>query len=253
MDLFYEVQGKGTGSPILMIHSGGVDSRTWKNLAPALAESHQVITFDGRGTGHSPAPHAPMNIVEDMKSLLDHLNLASAVLIGHSMGGQAATEFALKYPEMTDRLILIAPALSGFSFSKAYTDWVMEVNSFAPDYVKMTEFSLQGPPYRVTMSGPHRDFFSEMHLQYMKRVFTEWRSFELIWPETPAIERLEQLRAETLFIEGTCDWEDISLIADEFKRVPSFRHIRIEGGDHMMMLTHGGEIAGHIKRFLTSS
>lgn len=251
MDLFYEVQG--TGSPILMIHSGGVDSRTWKYIAPALAVTRQVITFDGRGTGRSPAPIAPMNIVEDIKNLLDHLNLASAVLIGHSMGGQAATEFALKYPGMTDKLILIAPSLSGFAFSKPYTDWTMEVHSLAPNYVKMTEFSLQGLPYRVTMSSPQRDFFADMHLQYMKRVFTEWKSFELIWPETPAIERLEQLEAPTLFIEGTCDWEDISLIAGEFKRAPSFRHVRIEGGDHMMMLTHGDEIAGHIKQYLTSS
>lgn len=47
--------------------------------------------------------------------------------------------------------------------------------------------------------------------------------------------------------------EDISLIAGEFKRAPSFRHVRIEGGDHMMMLTHGDEIAGHIKQYLTSS
>ncbi|EGL16967.1 MULTISPECIES: alpha/beta hydrolase [unclassified Paenibacillus] len=248
MDLYYEVQGKG--APVVLIHSPGVDSREWKFIAPILAQSFQVITFDGRGTGKSPAPTDPANLVEDLKRLLDHLNIGQAALIGHSMGGQAAADFALTYPSMVSRLILLAPSLSGFPYSKEFTEWLAQVNSFAPDLDKMIGTSLAGPNYRVVMSSPQRDFLIEMHTDYMRRVFTEWKSFEVNWPQPPAIERLEEISAPTLFLQGTVEWGDMERVAEEYKRVPSCKIIRIEGADHMLTLTHPAETAGSIEQFL---
>ncbi|MFS0838890.1 alpha/beta fold hydrolase [Paenibacillus sp. 1P03SA] len=248
MDLYYEVAGEGV--PVVLIHSPGVDSREWKFIAPILARSFQVITFDGRGTGKSPALTAPADLVEDLRRLLQHLNIRQAVLVGHSMGGQAAAEFALSYPSMVSRLVLLAPSLTGFPYSEAFTQWMAAVNSFAPDLGKMIDYSLSGPNYRVTMASPQRDFLIEMHTDYMRKVFTEWKSFEVNWPQPPAIERLEKISADTLFIQGTVEWEDMDRVAEEYQRVPSFKHIRIEGADHMLTLTHPAEIAGFIGQFL---
>ncbi|MEC0246409.1 alpha/beta hydrolase [Paenibacillus chitinolyticus] len=248
MDLYYEIQGKG--APVVLIHSPGVDSREWKFIAPILAQSFQVITFDGRGTGKSPAPTDPINLVEDLKRLLEHLNVGQAVLIGHSMGGQAAADFALTYPSMVSRLILLAPALTGFPYSEAFTQWMAQVNSFAPDLGKMIDYSLAGPNYRVVMSSPQRDFLIEMHTDYMRKVFTEWKCFEVNWPQPPAIERLEEIAAPTLFLHGTVEWGDMEGVAEQYKRVPSCEIIRIEGADHMLTLTHPAETAGYIEQFL---
>ncbi|MCY9590400.1 alpha/beta hydrolase [Paenibacillus chitinolyticus] len=248
MDLFYEVKGEGT--PLVFIHSPGVDSREWKFIAPILAQSFQVITFDGRGTGKSPAPTAPANLVEDLKRLLHHLNIEQAVLVGHSMGGQAAADFALTYPSMVSRLILLSPSLSGFPYSKEFTEWIAQVNSLAPDLDKMIDTSLAGPNYRVVMSSPQRDFLIEMHTDYMRKVFTEWKSFEVNWPQPPAMERLEEISAPTLFLQGTVEWGDMERVAEEYKRVPSCKFIRIEGADHMLTLTHPAETAGYIEQFL---
>ena len=71
-----------------MVHSPGVDSREWNFIAPILAKFYKVITFDGRGTGRSPAPEKPLNLVEDIKTLLDHLDIERAILIGHSRSCQ---------------------------------------------------------------------------------------------------------------------------------------------------------------------
>ena len=68
-----------------------------------------------------------------------------------------------------------------------------------------------------------------MHTLYMTRVFSEWKSFEVIWPMPPAIERLEELLAGTLFIQGTVEWEDMQRIAEQFKRVQDIRFEVIEG------------------------
>jgi pimeloyl-ACP methyl ester carboxylesterase len=97
MDLHYEVQGKGEA--VVLIHSGGADLRDWELIAPQLAQTYQVITFDGRGAGQSPPLLEPANYVEDLRQLLDHLHLDRVILVGHSIGGQIATDFALAYPD----------------------------------------------------------------------------------------------------------------------------------------------------------
>ncbi|WP_068620288.1 alpha/beta fold hydrolase [Paenibacillus tuaregi] len=248
MDLFYEIQGEGL--PLVMLHSPGVDSREWKYVAPRLAQTYKVITFDGRGTGHSPAPQTPINLVEDLRMLLEHLGLERVTLIGHSMGGQAVTDFTLTYPSMVERLVVVAPWLTGFVPSPEYTGWMESVNSAAPDVSRLVELSLAGPNYRITMAGPHRDFLREMTTQYMTRVFTEWKSFEVIWPEPPAIERLESIAVRTMFIHGTVEWPEMFKIAEQFKRIPAIRFVEMDRADHMLTLTHADELARHIDDFI---
>lgn len=124
MDLYYEVNGNG--HPVVLLHSGGTDLRDWAFVAPLLARDYKVVAFDGRGTGKSPAPLKNANYVEDLLSLLDHLELEKATLIGHSIGGQIATEFALNYPERVSNLVLIAPSLSGFNYSQEFNAFILQ-------------------------------------------------------------------------------------------------------------------------------
>ncbi|KWX85404.1 hydrolase [Paenibacillus riograndensis] len=248
MDLFYEIEGDG--SPIVMIHSGGVDSRVWRYMVPELARSFKVITFDGRGTGRSPAMLEPTSLVEDLRKLLEHLGLERVTLVGHSMGGQVATDFTLSYPSMVEQLVVLAPSLTGYVYSQEFTNYMTSVNAAAPDISKLVELSLAGPVYQATMASPHRSFLSEMYVHYMTRVFTEWRSFEVLWPEPPSIERLETIVASTLFIQGTIEWPDMYNIAEHFKRVPAIRFAEIKGADHMLVLTHAEQLANCIQQFV---
>ncbi|NMO97100.1 alpha/beta fold hydrolase [Paenibacillus lemnae] len=71
MDLSYSTYG--SGSVMVLIHSGEVDSRVWLELIPLLARTYRVVIFDARGTGFSPAPSEPINLVADLLGLLDHL------------------------------------------------------------------------------------------------------------------------------------------------------------------------------------
>lgn len=129
LDLHYEVHGNG--KPVVLVHSGGADMRDWGYLVPLLSENFYVIAFDGRGAGRSPSPVQPPNYVEDLLSLLDHLNISQAAVIGHSMGGRIATEFAIHYPERVSELIVIAPALSGFPYSEEMQTYMLRVSAAA--------------------------------------------------------------------------------------------------------------------------
>ncbi|HEY9639978.1 MAG TPA: alpha/beta fold hydrolase [Coleofasciculaceae cyanobacterium] len=143
MDLHYEIQGQGEA--VILLHSGGADLRDWQLIVPQLAQTYQVIAFDGRGAGQSPPLLAPAHYVEDLRKLLDHLNLDRAILIGHSIGGQIATDFALADPDRVTKLVLIAPGLSGFQFSPTVQHWFAQIKAAAPDVKQMVNRMLEHP------------------------------------------------------------------------------------------------------------
>jgi pimeloyl-ACP methyl ester carboxylesterase len=247
MDLYYEIHGQG--EPIVLLHSGGADLRDWQFIAPQLAQNYRVINFDGRGAGKSPPLLEPANYVEELKNLLDHLQIERAVLVGHSIGGQIATDFALAYPDRLSRLVLVAPGLSGHQFSPEIQEWFGQVWAAAPDTEKMTQISLSQCPYRVVMSSPQRDLMAAMTEHNIKRSL-EWKTTEMHWAQPPTIDRLHELQTKTLFIIGTQDMADNLHTAELFEQVPNIRFDWIEGADHMPTLTHPDRVVASISAFL---
>ncbi len=247
MDLYYEV--KGEGHPVVLIHSGGADLRDWKYVFPVLANDYKVIAYDGRGAGKSPTPTEDVNCVEDLKALLDHLKISKPTIVGHSMGGQIAADFALEYPESISGLILIAPSLSGFNYSTEFLTYMNKINEAAPDIDKMIEISQSAPLYQVVQSSPHKKLTETMLRHHINRAF-KWPAFNMIWPDPPAAERLEELTAKTLIIIGTEEFPDNLRVAEYFHQHANAKVIEIAGSDHMVTLTHPDTICHHITSFI---
>jgi pimeloyl-ACP methyl ester carboxylesterase len=248
MDLYYEIHGQG--EPIALLHSGGADLRDWQFIAPQLAQNYRVIAFDGRGAGKSPPLLEPANFVEDLKNLLDRLQIERAILVGHSIGGQIATDFALAYPDRVSKLVLVAPGLSGHRFSPAVEEWFGQVWAAAPDAEKMTQISLSQCVYSVVMSSPQQDLMAAMTRHNIERAL-EWKTAQMQWAQPPTIERLHELQTKTLFIIGTQDMADNLHTAQLFQQLPNIRFDRIEGADHMPTLTHPDRIVRSISAFLS--
>ena len=66
--LHYEITGEG--SPVVLLHEGIVDSRSWSKVVPLLAPHHTVVTYDQRGYGRSPRPDGPYSLVDDLAWVL---------------------------------------------------------------------------------------------------------------------------------------------------------------------------------------
>ncbi|MFD3656391.1 alpha/beta fold hydrolase [Streptomyces sp. NPDC058620] len=101
----------GEGPAILLIHGIGDSSATWANLIPELARNHTVIAPDLLGHGASAKPRADYSVAgyaNGMRDLLGVLGIERATLVGHSLGGGVAMQFAYQFPERTDRLILVS-------------------------------------------------------------------------------------------------------------------------------------------------
>lgn len=247
MNLYYEVSGNG--KPIVFIHSGGADLREWTYLAPLLSQRYQAITYDGRGAGISPDPTGDVSCVEDVKSLLDHLEIKKATVVGRSMGGQIATDFALEYPERVDKLILLAPALTGFPYSDQFIEYMNSITAAAPDIDQMIEVSQSAPLYRVVQASPQRELTEKMLRHHIQRTFN-WPSFELIWPEPPAFERLAELKPDTLFLIGTEESADSLRVKEYFRECTNAQIISISGADHMLTLTHPHKLYQQMTKFM---
>jgi len=248
LDLHFEISGNG--HPVVLIHSGGTDLRLWTFISPLLAKNYQVIAFDGRGAGKSPSPLKDTNYVEELLALMEHLKLIEATIIGHSMGGQIATDFALNYPERVSKLIVIAPSLTGFPYSSEFADYHSKVAEAAPNVEKMLEVAINSPTYQVVKNSPQKDLNVQMLRQHFGRML-EWPADNnIIWPQPPAIERLEELNTETLFIIGDQDLADNYRVADCFRKVSNIRFIEMQDGDHLLPLTHFETIVQEITGFL---
>lgn len=98
----------GTGPPVVLLHAGGQDLASWDAQVAPLARRLRVIRVDARGHGRSTAPPGPVSPAEDLARILDHLGVSRASLVGVSMGGGAAFEFALQHPQRVERLVLVS-------------------------------------------------------------------------------------------------------------------------------------------------
>ena len=102
IDLAYDLRGSG-GDPVVLVHGSLVDRHSWDLVAPALAHSLEVVTYDRRGHGESamaPRPHPVRDDAADLAALLESLNTFPAHVIAHSYGGAVALRLAIDRPEM---------------------------------------------------------------------------------------------------------------------------------------------------------
>ncbi|MFI5889846.1 alpha/beta fold hydrolase [Actinoplanes sp. NPDC051513] len=101
----------GAGEPLLLIHGLGGTRQTWNQVLDDLAATHTVIAPDLPGHGDSDAPAGDYSLgalAASLRDLLVVLGHPSATVVGHSLGGGVALQFAYQFPERTDRLVLIS-------------------------------------------------------------------------------------------------------------------------------------------------
>ncbi|MFX1316597.1 MAG: alpha/beta fold hydrolase [Promethearchaeota archaeon] len=108
INICYEVFGEK--DPIILVHGFGARKEGFKCQIPALSKDFKVITFDNRGAGKTERvnkPYTMETLADDIRGLLDFLEIKKTHILGTSMGGLIAQQFVLKYPEYVDKLVLI--------------------------------------------------------------------------------------------------------------------------------------------------
>tara|TARA_B110000027_G_scaffold123060_1_gene138541 strand:+ start:692 stop:1465 length:774 start_codon:yes stop_codon:yes gene_type:complete len=106
----------GSGLPLIILHGVFGSSDNWKTLANQLKGTFEVYLVDQRN--HGLSPHSDdfnyQVMTHDLKELLDDEQVEKCILLGHSMGGKTAMNFAVKYPEKIIKLIIVDIAPKGY-------------------------------------------------------------------------------------------------------------------------------------------
>lgn len=109
IQMYYEIHGEG--KPLVLIGGLASDLSEMESISHWLAQKYRVMVFDNRGAGRTEKPDMPYSIAmmtTDMEELLKALAIERASILGISMGGRIALEFALRYPERVEKLILVS-------------------------------------------------------------------------------------------------------------------------------------------------
>jgi pimeloyl-ACP methyl ester carboxylesterase len=100
----------GSGPVVLLIHGIGDNSTTWSTVQTKLAQRFTVIAPDLLGHGKSDKPRADYSVAayaNGMRDLLSVLDIERVTVVGHSLGGGVAMQFAYQFPQLVDRLVLV--------------------------------------------------------------------------------------------------------------------------------------------------
>jgi pimeloyl-ACP methyl ester carboxylesterase len=100
----------GSGPAVLLIHGIGDNSTTWEAVQAKLAQRFTVIAVDLLGHGQSDKPRADYSVAayaNGMRDLLSVLDIERVTVIGHSLGGGVAMQFAYQFPQLVERLVLV--------------------------------------------------------------------------------------------------------------------------------------------------
>lgn len=107
MKLFFREYGQG--KPMIILHGLFGSSDNWLTQAKLFSGSYKVYTIDQRNHGQSPHDDTfdYLSMVSDLAEFIQDHSIVDPIVIGHSMGGKTAMNFALKHPEKIDRLIVV--------------------------------------------------------------------------------------------------------------------------------------------------
>ena len=129
MDIQLNYIEQGQGQPLILLHGNGEDSSYFVHQISHFSNKYRIIAIDTRGHGKSPRGDKPFTIKQFAEDLYDFMNekgIAKAILLGFSDGGNIALEFALKYPEKVDKMIVDGANLFPSGVKPLY-QWPIEI------------------------------------------------------------------------------------------------------------------------------
>lgn len=233
--LYYE--SAGAGQALVFVHGFTLDTRMWDDQFLPLAQRCRAIRYDMRGFGQSTDPtEQAYSHVEDLRALLDYLEIPQAHLVGLSKGGAVALDFALTYPQRVRALALLDTVLGGFSWSAAASarDGLVWQRAHEGGIPAAKESWLAHPLFAPALRQPAvAARLAQIIHDYSGWHFVNHNPEQGIEP--PAAQRLSELRMPVLAMAGEQDIPDFLQITELIcQQLPQARRVILPGVGHMV-------------------
>ncbi len=238
------------GPAVVLIHGHSVDLRLWDEQVPALSDAgYRVIRYDVRGHGRSMAPptgYTWEDYSADLGDLLDRLNverpaaeslaLDAAHIVGLSMGGGIALQFALDFPARVLSLTLVDSTLPGFTYSEQFSRQIEELVAAVRAEGPRAAFErlwLTHPLFDGIRRFPDR--FQRVREMVLAYPAADYREGALPADYAPTVaDRLHEINAPALVVVGESDIPDFRLTADLLaENLPNARKLVLPDCGHV--------------------
>jgi 3-oxoadipate enol-lactonase len=249
------VRDEGQGEAFLLAHGMWCAGHMFDPMVADLSATHRVITPDLRAHGKSGVPRASWSlgdIAEDYLRILDALHVDRVILGGYSMGGMAAVQFALKYPERLSALILMCTSGSAEPWFRR-----RELDALA------AAVAVAGAPHWLALQAAYGVFTADFR-RSAAEVVEQWtdqveamsrralvQSVHAVGSRPSLEDRLGEITTPTLVLAGQRDWHlssGHSVVLS--KKIPGAELALLPGVGHGLPIERPGETVKLIRLFL---
>lgn len=254
IDIDYSLDGDGSET-VVLVNGLADEKETWAYQTPALLEAgYRVLTFDNRGVGATSKPAGPYSselLADDTKALVDELGISAFHLMGVSMGGMIAQEYALKYGhDLTSLTLACTYAAPGPFCSRMFATWqdmapVLGVPFVMRD-VTLWAFTLEFFRTRQEELGEF-----EKAMQYMNMPTAAYLAQLAVIQAHDATERLGQLALPTLVLAGEQDILIPTALSHDLHELIPLSQWRTVAGGHGCVWEHPDDFNAAFVSFLS--
>ncbi|GAB7051499.1 alpha/beta fold hydrolase [Catenuloplanes indicus] len=244
----------GAGRDLVLLHGGGLDASMWDGQFEALAVDHRVTRYDARSHGRSTAARGDYHAYDDLAAVLRWVGAERPVLVGLSLGGRTAIDFALAYPDVPLTLVLVSTGVSGMTFTDPFTLECQRAQAEAAaraDAEAFVEALL-----RAWVDGPHRaprDVPVAMRERCAAMVRDGLVRLSVTatgrMVEVGAADRLAELPRPLLTMVGALDTTDIRRVSDELA-AHGAEQVVIDGAAHTVNMDRPDAFLAALRTFL---
>ena len=246
----------GAGPPVVLLHGGGLDHRSWDDQVGPLSADHRVITPDARGHGGSSTPSAPYRHCDDVAALLRALDTGPVTLVGLSMGGTIAVDTALEHPELVGALVVSG---SGTSEPEFTDPWMLALFDELDAAEQARDLAAWLAAFLRLASGPHRRL-DDVDPEVVRRLRTmatdtvsthDTDDFVRPTPVTDTWARAAGIAVPLLAIDGSLDADDNLRNSRRLvDTVPDGRAASVDGTAHYPSMEWPVEFTAILRDFL---
>ena len=201
LKMYYEIHG--TGEPLVMLHGAFMAiSGDWQDWVNELAKTRKVIAVEMQGHGRTAdidRPMTPANLADDVSELLGHLKIPRADVLGYSLGGGVAMQFAIRHPDKARKVVVISYPFRREGWSKEASE---ALDHLTPEVFKGSPMETE---YKRLNPNP------ENFTKFVDHVIASNKG-----PYDLGADKIKATRSPMFFIDGDADGVLLSSIAEVF-------------------------------------
>jgi 3-oxoadipate enol-lactonase len=258
--LYVEVDGDPGHPPVVLVHAGIANLRSWDAMVPPLlAGEYRVVRYDMRSFGRSTTDDVAFSDREDAVAVLDALGIGRAVFVGNSRGGMVSIDTAIEHPERVVAVVGVGSGIGGFDgeLTPVEIELVdemetleaavpMDASAIADVDIRLWVDGPGQPPTRV--SAAIREAIRAMDTPYYLPDHVDGRPTRL---DPPAVDRLAELRCPVLAVAGAVDVSEVVQAARLLEaKAPDARAVVLPDVAHMIGMEVPETLAGLVIEFL---